>query len=247
MYAPVPPGYGAPGQGYGAPNPQPRKGRRWLWPLVAVVVAALVWGVVIAVAGHRASGATARADLRGYHAVDDLCTATDFAPLTGLGFTVSPGEDGAKNPSAATFRHAALDQMGCDIAFIVPGSKDAEYPVTASVGISAALHKQADPGPEFAAAYQSQVTGDFTDDFPQSKVTRVPGLADDAYQVIQPDTEQFPRTDVKLFVRDGWMVYSLTFFEERGSDEINATIPSETDALAMLTTIAKSGMAKLEA
>ncbi|MFI1919152.1 hypothetical protein [Nocardia sp. NPDC020380] len=225
----------------------PGKGRRWLWALVAVVVTALVWGVVIVVAGHPAAGATAgTADLRGYHTVDDLCTATDYTPLTGRGFTVSPSEDGMKNPSASTFRHAALDQMGCDIAFLVPGSKDAKYPVTASLGISAVLHKQSDPGPEFAAAYQSQVTGDFTNDFPQSKVTRVPGLADDAYQVVQPNTEQYPRTDVKLFIRDGWMVYSITFYEERGSDETNATIPSESDALAMLTTIAKSGMAKLK-
>ncbi|MGW4245439.1 hypothetical protein [Nocardia sp. NPDC004722] len=225
------------------------KDRRWLWTICAVIVTSALWAIGAIATGYvgKASVNTddpnPHADLRGYHTVDDLCTVANLSAVTGMGFSLPSTAYGQRNPTASTTKHPVSDRMICNVVFDVPGLKSTDS-AHATLGIAVILNKQQDPGPEFAAAYQSEYKGDFGPTSPQPKIAKITSTGDDAFQTVYPNPTQTQRTSVQLQIREGWVVTQLTWMEELGGGE-PGLLPSEADANAMLLKVAEATRTKL--
>ncbi|MFD8010912.1 hypothetical protein [Streptomyces sp. NPDC058955] len=118
-------------------TPRPPRGRRpWLWALGGAVAASAVWGAGLY--AYERGRPDPGVDLGGYQAVDDLC---ERAGLKGMAAVL--GERGSAG-TGPELREPALEQRSCTVNF---GKGDREQ----SVNVTYTLHKQTDPGPEFAA------------------------------------------------------------------------------------------------
>ncbi|MFC9993665.1 hypothetical protein [Nocardia sp. NPDC127526] len=231
----------------GSPPPEPR---RWLWTVGAVILTAAVWAGVLVAVG-RPDGAivvtpvdspSPVADLRGYHAVADLCANADLLPVTAFGFAVS--NRAAKNPKAFTSNHPVVDTMECRILLEWPTQQPGSLTNT-QLDIVARLHKQVNPAAEFSTAYRSTTEGQFGLAIPQQVPTRVAGMGEDAYQLVQSTTNPDRETSVQLWIRDGWMVYGVTWHQ--AVDAVDTTVPvlDATNALAMLRKLTEGTLPRL--
>lgn len=225
------------------------RNRRWLWTLSAVLVTSAVWAVALVAIrnnnDHTTDKPHSAVDLRGYHAVDDLCSITDSSPVTSKpGVTLIPGSSYRQNPLSGTSRHAAIDTMRCYMSFNSPSGGSTHQTIT-NIRVIARLYKQSDPTPEFLAAYTSKID-DLGSSFPAIRFTKVSGIGQDAYQAVSSRTGEVQNHEVQLWVRDGWMTYGITWFQEIWSDQPPSLLIPETDVLTMLQSITESTMKKLQ-
>ncbi|KQX58877.1 MULTISPECIES: hypothetical protein [unclassified Streptomyces] len=120
-----------------APRPPRPPGTRrpWLWALGGAVLASAVWGGGLYAYGQRAEPGP---DMRGYRQVENLCGTAKLKALTGI--LGERSEDGV----GPEMDDPALHQSFCSMTF---GSPENGYSLT----LTYAIHKEVDPGPEFAA------------------------------------------------------------------------------------------------
>ncbi|MFD4374409.1 hypothetical protein [Streptomyces sp. NPDC058486] len=120
-----------------AREPRPPRARRpWLWALGGAAVASAVWGAGLYAydSGRQSEGV----DLGGYEAVEELC---ERAELKGLAMVLG---DPAGTGPGPFLDEPALSESSCSSSF---GEDDTMQ----SVEIRYTLHKETDPGAEFAA------------------------------------------------------------------------------------------------
>ncbi|WP_329122191.1 hypothetical protein [Streptomyces sp. NBC_01465] len=211
----------------GRPPRAPRPRRPWLWALGGAVVASAVWGgALFAYERGRDDGV----DIKGYAVGADLCQKVRLKALT-----AAIGERERENdPVRWDDRNSTLDRARCTV-----GIQSAEEKAKAekeksslsySVGLSAALHKVTDPGPEFRATLSKN---DWYVD-QKSKVEEVPGLGDEAYMVTTNDGNAgIP----ELRVRDGSAVFTLNVdisMNSYGDMEAAGPKPPSTAEMAAL-------------
>ncbi|PXX70674.1 hypothetical protein DFR70_10193 [Nocardia tenerifensis] len=185
---------------------KPRGGNRnrlWLLGLGAGVSALVL---VAALNVSDKPGAEPAPDLRGYHYVDNLCAITDTAPYARAGFALAPSTSATlKYPLHQTRLHPALDSMTCTIRLAPPGSSGRSDDTTLMV--AAAVHKRADPGPEFTARFETWTQAELAAD---DVVTKISGLGDEAY-VVRRESAHAPRAGVTLAARDGWTTFEISW------------------------------------
>lgn len=222
-------------------------GRRWPWVVGSSILTSAVWvaiTTVVILSGSKTDGPHRDVDLRGYHVVDDLCSATDVSPLTNAGFTIPAASNGIRNPQWRTVKHASKDSMVCSTVLEPSGKQPAGYS-SANLDTNVTLSKQSDPAPEFAAIYQSKASGDFGPRYPQPVTTKIEGLGDDAFQTVWPNQSQTKSIHVAVWARVGWMVLAINLSVRASGDDLATNIPSESDAITMLRKSAEASLVKL--
>ncbi|KAA8889347.1 hypothetical protein F3087_10450 [Nocardia colli] len=192
--------------------PQPL--RRWkppggnrgrLWTLGALAgVSTLVVVAVLGVSDSHPAAPTP--DLRGYHYVDNLCAITDTAPYLHAGFVLAPSSSATlRYPLHQTRLHPALDTMNCTIRLAPPGPSERADDTTLMV--NAAVHKRADPAPEFTARFETWTQAELAED---DRVSKLDGIGDEAY-LVRKETEHAQNTGVTLAIRDGWTTFEISW------------------------------------
>ncbi|MDX2919538.1 MULTISPECIES: hypothetical protein [Streptomyces] len=185
----------------------PRQGaaagrRRWhgaLWGLVGALTASAVWAA--AVFGYGVGG-DGKPDPRGYRVESDSCAAMELEELTGaLG---TPASEPATEMDG--IEHPALHRISCTVNFPVavlrtPGAEeDSGWVTGCHASLTAELHKETDPRPEFeASSTLTEIDGSGVD-----RVERVPDLGDLAYLLVMEDGSMSVR------VMEGGAVVTLT-------------------------------------
>ncbi|MGW4627784.1 hypothetical protein [Streptomyces rubiginosohelvolus] len=218
--------------GFDAEQGAPSSGRRrWhgaLWGVAGALTASAVWAA--AVFGYGIGG-DGKPDARGYRVESGSCAAMELKELArALG-----------KPEAETtteldgIEHPALHRIRCTVDF--PESELGERDGAAGAGwytgyqasLTAELHKETDPRPEFeASSTLTEIEGSGVE-----RVERVPDLGDRAYLVIMDDSS------MRLNVVEGGAVMtlalsaSLSYNENEGeSGEEMPDAPEEPEVLA---------------
>ncbi|MFC9179363.1 hypothetical protein ACFTZJ_01270 [Streptomyces globisporus] len=183
----------------------PRQGaaagrRRWhgaLWGLVGALTASAVWAA--AVFGYGVGG-DGKPDPRGYRVESDSCAAMELEELTGALGTPASEPGGEEDSGWGTGCHASL---------------------------TAELHKETDPRPEFeASSTLTEIDGSGVD-----RVERVPDLGDLAYLLVMEDGSMSVR------VVEGGAVVTLTlssWMSPPDIDEGRDGLPDGVDRPEML-------------
>ncbi|MFF7811912.1 hypothetical protein ACFZCF_08330 [Streptomyces sp. NPDC007945] len=198
--------------------PRPRRGRMpWLWALGGAAIASAVWGAgLYAFAGRQPEGV----DLRGYTSVEDLCARAELKSLEAvLG-------DRSGSGAGPYLDEPTLSESSCSVNF---GKGEREQ----DVQITYTLHKQIDPGPEFAARAK-QV----------DLIEPVGGVGEQAFFSGSEDGGT-------LRVLDGQAVLEFSLYRtyienekgqtvERGAPDLSGLdVPLTQDALALLAALRK--------
>lgn len=182
-----------------------------VWAVAGALVASAVWAS--AVFGY-GIGRDGKPDPRGYRVESDSCTAMRLPALTKvLGEQVSEPAtelDGIEHP--------ALHRIRCTVAFRTRdtpvGENGARWIVEFGVSLTAELHKETDPRPEFeASSTLTEIDGSVVE-----RVERVPDLGDQAYLLT------LEAGVLRLNVVEGGAVVRLaltdwTFTEDDSDDE----------------------------
>ncbi|MFE6862786.1 hypothetical protein [Nocardia sp. NPDC057668] len=235
------------------PGPDRPKRKTWVWTAGAATATAIVWAVAIFILGRGEGAAITTnpvddphptADLRGYHAVDDICAVADTSAITKAGFVVS--DNAGNNPDSRTTRHPAVDTMRCRISFAWPAQTSGAGKHNQFDAV-ARLNKQSDPAAEFEAAYQARIQGHFGVGLPEETTLRLTGIGDDAYRVVLSDPQQSKVNRVELAIRDGWMVYTLTWSQGIDVGADGAPLLTTDEAVALLRDSASTTLPKLRA
>jgi hypothetical protein len=219
-------------------RPEPGRHRWWTALGVATCVALLgATGVTVATSdGDQDSGVP---DLRGYHAVDNLCAITDTVPYTHAGFALAPTRPARpKYPLRELLLHRAVDSMRCTIQLIPTGSAD-----LTTLTANAKVHKQTDPGPEFAARFEAWTQSELTK---EDNVTPIIGLGDEAY-LVRRNTEVSDISGVTLGVRDGWTTYEISWLHRASGESSTVRMPTIPEVVDLLKHTATTTLALLRA
>ncbi|MDW4898251.1 hypothetical protein ACIG0A_25940 [Streptomyces californicus] len=182
-----------------------------VWAVAGALVASAVWAS--AVFGY-GIGRDGKPDPRGYRVESDSCTAMRLPALTKvLGEQVSEPAtelDGIEHP--------ALHRIRCTVAFRTRdtpvGENGTRWSVEFGVSLTAELHKETDPRPEFeASSTLTEIDGSVVE-----RVERVPDLGDQAYLLT------LEAGVLRLNVVEGGAVVRLaltgwTFTEDDSDDE----------------------------
>ncbi|MFE7050822.1 hypothetical protein ACFVAM_20925 [Streptomyces californicus] len=182
-----------------------------VWAVAGALVASAVWAS--AVFGY-GIGRDGKPDPRGYRVESDSCTAMRLPALTKvLGEQVSEPAtelDGIEHP--------ALHRIRCTVAFQTRdtpvGENGTRWSVEFGVSLTAELHKETDPRPEFeASSTLTEIDGSVVE-----RVERVPDLGDQAYLLT------LEAGVLRLNVIEGGAVVRLaltgwTFTEDDSDDE----------------------------
>ncbi|WP_369163903.1 hypothetical protein [Streptomyces sp. AFD10] len=182
-----------------------------VWAVAGALVASAVWAS--AVFGY-GIGRDGKPDPRGYRVESDSCTAMRLPALTEvLGEQVSEPAtelDGIEHP--------ALHRIRCTVAFRTRdtpvGENGTRWSVEFGVSLTAELHKETDPRPEFeASSTLTEIDGSVVE-----RVERVPDLGDQAYLLT------LEAGVLRLNVVEGGAVVRLaltgwTFTEDDSDDE----------------------------
>lgn len=182
-----------------------------VWAVAGALVASAVWAS--AVFGY-GIGRDGKPDPRGYRVESDSCTAMRLPALTEvLGEQVSEPAtelDGIEHP--------ALHRIRCTVAFRTRdtpvGENGTRGSVEFGVSLTAELHKETDPRPEFeASSTLTEIDGSVVE-----RVERVPDLGDQAYLLT------LEAGGLRLNVVEGGAVVRLaltgwTFTEDDSDDE----------------------------
>lgn len=207
------PGFGPPPGLPTSPGMPPveadRRGRRGgglrrnaVWAFTGALIVSAGWAAaVFTLPGMVQSGGSAR-PIRGYHVVDDLCSAAKPGKFQSLYTMVDT------NPYHYSARHTDMDVMSCT-ADMKRGATSSDWDY-ALIEMRANLHKSVDSAPEFTAtkaAFQQR----------KAEISAVPGLGDEAYlaYIDERRTTSKSRTwhsaRYELQVRDGGMTFSLAW------------------------------------
>ncbi|MEU5367657.1 hypothetical protein ABZ362_01440 [Streptomyces sp. NPDC005951] len=203
--------------------------RRWhgvLWGAAGALTASAVWAA--AVFGY-GTGGDGKPDARGYRVESGSCAAMELKELArALG-----------RPEAETtteldgIEHPALHRIRCTVDFPESelGARDGEdgagWYTGYQASLTAELHKETDPRPEFeASSTLTEIEGSGVE-----RVERVPDLGDRAYLVIMDDNS------MRLNVVEGGAVMKLalsawmSYNEGDGAEEM-PDAPEEPEMLA---------------
>uniref|UniRef100_A0AAU3IC16 DUF3558 domain-containing protein n=1 Tax=Streptomyces sp. NBC_01393 TaxID=2903851 RepID=A0AAU3IC16_9ACTN len=201
------------GQPLGFPPPSGGKGtagRAVLWAAIGAVAASALWAGGILVLGPLGDNA----DLAGYRAKANLCSAVDYTALR----TEYAEEDNL--PTHSALKHKAIDQSYCSIS--LKTSSSSSY-ADAYLSVEMDLHKTTDPAPEFTAVWS-----EYAQRYEDYEVEEVSGFGDEAYLVTEDTTSGSGTSGsraVTLAVRDGWMTYQMSWSTYSSSYE--TTTPPE--------------------
>lgn len=175
--------------------PDSRRPRPWLWALGGAAMASALWAAALFSygVGDRSP------DMHGYRLDRDPCPSLR---LKSIGTAITPRE-AANATESELSKHEALDQVTCFIQLRSPSG--GEQPASGwsfeyTVGITVELHKETDPGAEFAARLRT--AGPWIDR--EAKLESVPDLGGTAYLRTSDDGY----TD--LWVLEGGAVLSLS-------------------------------------
>lgn len=212
-----------PGQGHAGGGR--RRVRRLLWAAAGAVVASAVWAAAVFAYGI---GGDRKPDPRGYRVESDSCAAVE---LTALAKAV--GEPAEPSTGLDGIEHPALRRIRCTVDFTVaavraPDGKEASgWSTGYQASVTAELHKETDPRPEFEASNTlTEIDGTGVD-----RVERVPDLGDLAYLLIMEDES------LRVRVVDGGFVVTLTLTSWMSPPDIDngtESLPDVVDQPEML-------------
>ncbi|MFJ7528471.1 hypothetical protein ACIQ1S_26495 [Streptomyces griseus] len=202
-----------------------RRRRGLLWAAAGAVVASAVWATAVFAYGI---GGDRKPDPRGYRVESGSCAAVELKALS-----AAVGPAGAPSTELDGIEHPALHRIRCTVDFTVAvvRAPDGEEGVGWSTGyqasLTAELHKETDPRPEFeASSTLTEIDGTGVD-----RVERVPGLGDLAYLLIMEDESMSVR------VVDGGAVVTLTLTSWMSPPDIDngtESLPEVVDQPEML-------------
>ncbi|MFF2232842.1 hypothetical protein [Streptomyces anulatus] len=213
-----------PGQGPAAGGR--RRGQGLLWAAAGAVVASAVWATAVFAYGI---GGDRKPDPRGYRVESDSCAAVELKALAR-----AVGEPAAE-PSTELdgIEHPALRRIRCTVDFTVAavrapdGAEASGWSTGYQASLTAELHKETDPRPEFEAS--STLTE--IDDVGVDRVERVPDLGDLAYLLIMEDES------MRVQVVEGGAVVTLTLSSWMSPPDIDSGrngLPDVVDQPEML-------------
>ncbi|MET7437575.1 hypothetical protein ACWERY_34095 [Streptomyces sp. NPDC004082] len=238
-YGPPPPSIPAQQHPYAQPGyiqPAPPQaggkgtaGHAVAWAAVGALIASALWagGVFLLDLGDGD-----KADLAGYRAKSNLCSAVDYSSVR----TEYTEEDSA--PTHNSLEHDALDQSYCSIS--LKKSSASSYS-DAYLSVQMDLHKETDPAAEFTALWS-----EYDQRYDDYEVDEVNGFGDEAYLVTQDTTSGSGTSGSKsviLAVRDGWMTYQMSWSAYASS--YGSTPADVTDVSGWLKTDTKSTLENL--
>ncbi|MEV7914996.1 hypothetical protein [Streptomyces griseus] len=177
-----------------------RRGPGLLWGVGGALVASVVWATAVFAYGI---GGDRKPDLHGYRVESDSCAAIELKALAEV--------VGATEPEAAAteldgIEHPALHRIRCTVILTPPdaaaqgGKGGAKWTTTYQASVTAELHKETDPRPEFEAS--STLTE--IDGVAVAQVERVPDLGDLAHLLVMEDNV------MQLKVVEGGAVVTLS-------------------------------------
>ncbi|MGW3217503.1 hypothetical protein ACWDBC_35435 [Streptomyces parvus] len=176
--------------------------QRWrgvFWGVAGALTASAVWAA--AVFGYGIGG-DGKPDARGYRVESDSCAAMELKEL-GRALGVPATEPATELDG---IEHPALHRISCTVNFtaaVLRGRGDEEnsgWSTGYHASLTAELHKETDPRPEFeASSTLTEVDGTGVD-----RVERVPDLGDLAYLLVMEDES------MRVRVVDGGAVVTLT-------------------------------------
>ncbi|MFI1221723.1 MULTISPECIES: hypothetical protein [unclassified Streptomyces] len=175
-----------------------RRGRRLLWTAAGALVASAVWATAVFAYGI---GGDRKPDPRGYRVESDSCAAMELRALT-----EAVGEPESEPATELDgIEHPALHRIRCSLAFTpsgaaAQGGKGGEgWTTVYQASLTAALHKETDPRPEFeASSTQTEIDG-----VGVTQVEQVPDLGDLAHLLVMDDNV------MRLKVVEGGAVVTL--------------------------------------
>ncbi|ROV64756.1 hypothetical protein [Streptomyces globisporus] len=205
--------------------------RRWhgaLWGAAGALTASAVWAA--AVFGYGIGG-DGKPDARGYRVESGSCASMELKELArALGKPESE-----TTTELDGIEHPALHRIRCTVDFPESdlgergGEDGAGWYTGYQASLTAELHKETDPRPEFEAG--STVTD--MDGTSVERVERVPDLGDQAYLLIMGDNtlrlNVVEGGAVLTLVLSAWMSYNES---EGGSEEEMPDAPEEPEILA---------------
>ncbi|MFJ6614150.1 hypothetical protein ACIQPT_28140 [Streptomyces sp. NPDC091289] len=179
-----------------------RRRQGLLWGVAGALVASAVWATAVFAYGI---GGDRKPDLHGYRVESDSCAAVELKALAEV--------VAATDPEPATteldgIEHPALHRIRCTVTFTPQDAADAAQDGEAGEGwttgyeasVTAELHKETDPRPEFEAS--STLTE--IDGVTVTQVEQVPDLGDLAHLLVMDDNT------MHLKVVEGGAVVTLT-------------------------------------
>ncbi|MFF9573660.1 hypothetical protein ACF1BA_00400 [Streptomyces rubiginosohelvolus] len=208
----------------------PAGGRqRWhgaLWGVAGALTASAVWAAALFGYGIGGDG---KPDSRGYRVESDSCAAMELKELArALG-----GSDSEPATELDGIEHPALHRIRCTVDFKEldlgegRGEDGSGWTMGYQASLTAELHKETDPRPEFeASSTLTEIEGSGVE-----RVERVPDLGDRAYLVIMDDNS------MRLNVVEGGAVMRLalsawmSYNEGDGAEEM-PDAPEEPEMLA---------------
>ncbi|MFB8023128.1 hypothetical protein ACFC36_31655 [Streptomyces rubiginosohelvolus] len=217
--------------GFDAEQGAPSGRRRWhgaLWGVAGALTASAVWAA--AVFGYGIGG-DGKPDARGYRVESGSCAAMELKELArALGRPESE-----TTTELDGIEHPALHRIRCTVDFPESelgerdGGDGAGWYKGYQASLTAELHKETDPRPEFeASSTLTEIEGAGVE-----RVERVPDLGDRAYLLIMDDNS------LRLNVVEGGAVVtlalsaSLSYNESEGeSEEEMPDAPEEPETLA---------------
>ncbi|MER5735891.1 hypothetical protein ABT117_09465 [Streptomyces sp. NPDC002262] len=201
--------------------PRPRRARPpWRWALGGALAASVLWGGGL-YAYHAGQRQPEGVDLRGYESVEDLC---ERAELKGLEAVL--GDRSGSGGTGPYLDEPAMSESSCSAEF---GEGERQQ----GVEITYTLHKQTDPGPEFAARAKQH---DLTEP--------IGGVGEQAFFSGSEDGG-------RMWVLDGQAVLEFSLYRnyiedengevtERGAPDLTGIdVPLSQDALALLAALRK--------
>ncbi|MFC9926512.1 hypothetical protein [Streptomyces sp. NPDC127190] len=203
-------------------------GKAVLWAVVGAVVASVAWAGGVFLLGKGDS-----ADLRGYKAPGNLCTAGDYSS-----FKSEYPEDDSK-PTKSNLKDPALEESYCSLGLKKSGSTYSD----AYLSMQLDLHKKTDPGPEFTATWKK-----YGDSHSGYHVTTVDGIGDEAYLVVWDTTKNSSSGSryVTLAVREGWTTYQMGYSAYLSSYDQDKNPPALSDVEDWLKKDTKSTLDQLK-
>ncbi|MFE6700808.1 hypothetical protein [Streptomyces sp. NPDC057718] len=208
----------------------PGAGGRWrggLWAAGGALTASAVWATAVFAYGI---GGDPKPDLRGYRVESDTCAAVE---LKALAEVVRATETEPAETALDGIEHPALHRIRCTV-FLIPADAAAQgrkepagWTESYEASVTAELHKETDPRPEFEAS--STLTE--IDGMEVTQVERVPDLGDLAHLLVLSDNV------MQLKVVEGGAVVTLTLtawrdYDSDDGEEEPPDEPPESELLA---------------
>lgn len=205
-------------------------GQRLLWGAAGALVASAVWAAAVFAYGI---GGDRKPDPRGYRVESDSCAAIE---LKALAEVVGATESEPATTELDGIEHPALHRIRCTVTFVPSdaaaqdgkdGKGGAGWTTGYQASVTAELHKETDPRPEFEAS--STLTE--IDGMGVTRVERVPDLGDLAHLLVMDEDV------MRLKVVEGGAVVTLTLtawmnYDAHDGEEELPDAPPDPELLA---------------